>query len=176
VERVGIGETLAQQGVEHDECRLRGGRGSTLDGASDGGQGAESVNGPDVRVGGPADVMDDVTLDPAGAAVEPGDVNPGEVDAPGVDAMRQESGDMTQRHRVTEGVQDGAAPDQVSVDLVGDVPDVSERVVAAPEPVPRPLPHHEADRLVVVPDLTGHGTGEESVLLTEIPKRVHPPL
>ena len=99
--------------------------------------------------------MDDVTLDPAGSVVESSDVNPAQVDAPGVDAVSEEPRDVAQGHRIPERVEDGARADEVPCrPRRGHSQTSAERVVAAPEAVPHALPHQEADGPVVVPEVS----------------------
>ncbi|GAA4804143.1 hypothetical protein ACFQ0K_11580 [Nocardioides caeni] len=79
-------------------------------------------------------VMDDVTLDSTLAAVEPGHVDASESKAPCVDAMRHDPGGVAQGDRVPQRSEYGARADQVTLDIVGRLPLIDERVEPAAEP------------------------------------------
>ncbi len=168
-------EAAVQGGVEQDQGALPVGGGAGLQHAALGSQDAHPVDRADLAVEHQALVVHDARLDPPGSTVETRHVHVVEVDAPDVDAVGQTAGDVAERDVVTEGVEHGAAPDDVPLVRGGGGPGVREGVVAPTDPEPSPCPRLPGDGSVVVARLPGMCPREEAELVADRAQRVvHP--
>ena len=168
-----LSELPMKEGVEENEGLLRRREGRGLDHAAIGSEDTEAFDVQRMVPAGQPHVMDHVALEASGSPVQARDVDPGEVDSPHVDTMRDRPGHMAEHHYIAQGVLDRSSTHQVPTNVVESGPQVGVRVVAPPESDEYPRSQRVDEVLVIVADIERFTSCEEPAVLGKDPEDVH---